>query len=81
MSDHELDNSSSVSVTSEEVARQMKEVTDPLAHHLAHFSELMRELENDQANRHHEDTASFRAASSLSDSGKRSDTKSKSFSI
>ena len=32
MSDHEIENSSSRSASSEEVARQIKAVTDPLSH-------------------------------------------------
>ena len=73
MSDHKLDTSRSVSITSEEVARQIKAVTDPLLQQLAHICELMRELKNEQLNRRHEETASARTASSFSGSGGRSD--------
>ena len=58
----------SVSVTSEEVVRQIRAVTDPLSQQLAHLCELMREHRNEQANRRHKETASSRAASSSSSS-------------
>ena len=64
---------SSVCVTSEEVAWQIKAVTDPLTQKLAHLCILMRELKNEQINRRHEETASFRAARSTSSSGSHSD--------
>ena len=74
MSDNAKENSSNVSVTSQEVSRQIKAVTDPLLEQLAGFWELMRDLENEQANRRQEETNSFRAASSLSGGGNRSAT-------
>ena len=74
MSDHEIETSSSVFVTSEEVARQIKAVTDPLSQQVAHLCELLRELRNEQVNRRHEETASSGAASSSSGSVGRSDT-------
>ena len=40
---------------------------------LAHLCKLMRELNNEKANRCHEETSSFRVASSTSSSGSRSD--------
>ena len=57
MSDHETENSSSVSVTPEEVARQIRTVTGPLTLQSAHLWELVRKLKNEQANRGHEETA------------------------
>ena len=57
MSDHEIEASASVSVTSGEVARQIKAVTDPLSQQLAHLCELMREIRNEQVNRRHKETA------------------------
>ena len=68
MSDHEVETSSSVSVTSEEVARQIKVVTDPLTQQSAHLCELLLELRNEQAQRHHEETAPSIAANSSSGS-------------
>ena len=73
MSDDEIENSWSVSVTSEEVAWLIRAVTHPLTQQLAHFCELMRELKNEQANGRHEKTAAFRATSSSSGSGSRCD--------
>ena len=51
ISSHRVENSSSVFVTSEEIDRQLKAVTDPLTHKLAHFCELILEL---KSNRFHE---------------------------
>ena len=65
--------SSSVSVTSEEVARQIKAATDPLTQQLAHLYESMQELKNEQAHRRHEETASSRTASTSAGSTNRSD--------
>ena len=59
MSDHETENSPATSVTSEEVGRQIKTVTDPFTEQMAHLSELMLELREEQANRRHEETTSF----------------------
>ena len=73
MTDHELETSPSVSVTSEEVARQIKAVTNPLSQQLAYLCEIMRELRNEQVNRRHEETASSRAARSSSGIGGWSD--------
>ena len=73
-SDCEAENSSSVSVTSDEVAWPIRAVTDLLTQQLAHICNLMRELKNEHANRRHEDTASFRAASSTSNGDCRCDT-------
>ena len=58
MADPETETSSIVSVTSVEVARQVKAVTDPLTQHLAHLCQWMQKLRNEQANRRHEETAS-----------------------
>ena len=63
ISDHEVDSSYSVSITSEEVARRTKAVTYT---QLALLCDLMRELKNDQFSRRHEKTASFKAAGSSS---------------
>ena len=74
MSDHEVDNTRSVSVTSEEVAWRIRVVTDSLTQQLAHLCELMCELKNEQANRRYEATTSFRDTCFSSGSGSRSDT-------
>ena len=58
-----METSPKVSVTFEEVARQIKAVTDPPTQQLVHFCELMQELMNEQAHRRHEETASSRTAS------------------
>ena len=63
MSDPKTETSSSVSVTFEEVACQIKAATDPLTQRLANLCELMQELKNEQTNRRHEETASSRTAS------------------
>ena len=68
-SDHEIETSTSVSVTPEEVARQIRAVTDPFSQQLAHLCELMRELKNEQANRRHEQTTFSRIASRLTAAG------------
>ena len=74
MSYHKIETSSSASVRSEEVARQIKAVTDPLTQQLAHhLYELLQELGNQQAHRRHEEAASLRAASSYTGSASRSD--------
>ena len=57
ISDHEVKNSSSLSVMAGEAAWQNKVVTDPLTQQLAHLWELMRELKNKQSSRPHEETA------------------------
>ena len=44
MSDQKTQNSSSTSVTSEEVARQIKAVTDPLTQQMARLCDLLREF-------------------------------------
>ena len=69
ISDHEVENSSSVSVTSEEVAWQIKAVIDPLTQHLVHLCELMRELKNEQSSRRQQEMAWSRAAYSSASSG------------
>ena len=58
MSDHEIETSLGVFGTSEELARKMKKVTDPLPQQLAHLCDIMGELRNEQVNRRHEETAS-----------------------
>ena len=68
-----METSSSVSVTSEEVVRQIKALTDPLTQQLAHLCELMQELRNEQAHRRHEETASSRAARASTSIAGRSD--------
>ena len=73
MSDHGLEASPSVSVTSEEIAGEIQAVAVPLSQQLAHLCDLMRELRKEQVNRRHEETASFRAASSSKSSSGRSD--------
>ena len=74
MSDHEIENFPSISVTSEEVACQIRANTDPLTQQLAHLCELMRELENEQADRRHVETTSFRATNFSSSNTNRSDS-------
>ena len=64
MSDYEVETLPSVSGMSEEVARQIKAVTDPLFQQIAHPSELKQEIRNEQMNRRHNDTTSSRSASS-----------------
>ena len=64
-SDHEIENSRSNYGTFEKVAQQIKALTSPLARQLEHPFELIRELEVEQSGRSHEETISFRAASSL----------------
>ena len=64
MSDHEVEISPSVSITSEEVACQIKAVFHPLTQQLANLCELMQELKNEQAHRRHEETASLIVARS-----------------
>ena len=44
MSDHKVETSPSVSVTSEEVSRQVKAVTDPLTQQLAHLCRFLHEI-------------------------------------
>ena len=44
MSDPEIETSSSEAVTSEDVERQIRAVTDPLTQQLAHLCESMKEL-------------------------------------
>ena len=73
MSDHETENSSSASVISEEVAQQIRAVVDPVLQQLHHICKSMCEMKNKQAKRPHEETASFRGATSLSGSGSRSE--------
>ena len=75
MSDPETETSPSVSVTSDEVARQIKAVVDPLTQQLAHLCELMQEVRNEQAPRRHEETASSRAASKSTGSAGQSGNK------
>ena len=72
MFDHKMETSPSVSVTSEDVARQIRAVTDALSEHLAHLCESMREFKNEQLDRRHEETGSSRTASSSSGRDSRS---------
>ena len=58
---------------SDDDSRQIRSVTDPLTQLVAHLWELMRELKNEQVNGRHEETDSFKAASSTSGIGNRSD--------
>ena len=55
MSVHEAENSSTVSVTYEEVAWQFSAITDPLTQQLAPLCDIMRELKNEKANRRHKE--------------------------
>ena len=73
MSDLENETSPSESVSSEDVARQIKAVKDPLTQQLALLWELLKELRDEQALRRHEETASSRAASTSTGRKSRSD--------
>ena len=53
LSDHPIEKTSSNSVTSEEVAGQIKAVSDPLTRQLERLCKLMRKLENEQLQRDH----------------------------
>ena len=64
MSDHENEKPSGVSIRPEEVAGQIRALTDLLKQQSAHLCELMRELMNEQTNRRHEETTSFKVSSS-----------------
>ena len=61
MSDHEIKNSSSNSVTPGQVARQIKAVTNLLPRHLERLCELMRELKHEPSERRQEETTSFQS--------------------
>ena len=58
MSDPKIETSSSEAVTFEDVECQIRALIDPLTQQLAHLCELMKELQNAQAHRRHEKTAS-----------------------
>ena len=59
---------------SEEAARQIKAVTDPLAQQMARLCELMREHKEGKSKRPQDDTTFFIATSSSSGNSSRSDT-------
>ena len=67
--DQENENFSGKSFTSQEVAPQVKIVTDFLTQQLTRLCELMQEFRKEQFNRSHEKTTSFWATSSSSGSG------------
>ena len=69
MSNHEIETSANVFVTSEKVARQIKAVTHPLSEQLTHPCELIRELRNEQVIRRHDETASRAPSPSSGSSG------------
>ena len=73
-SDPARETSTSVSVTSEEISRQIKAVTDPLTQQLAHICELLQELRNEQPHRRYEEKASSKAASTSTGSVGQSDS-------
>ena len=73
MSDPEIETSSSEAVTSEDVERQIRAVTDPLNQQFAHLCDLMKELRDAQMHRLHEEIASSRATSSFAGSTRWSD--------
>ena len=73
MSDRENATWTSESVTSEDVVRQIRAVTNPLTQELAHLWEVMKELRDERAHRRHEQTASSRAASTSTGSASWSD--------
>ena len=64
MSDPKLETSPSEAVTSEDVERQIRVVTDPLIQQSAHLFELMKELRDAHTQRRHEETTFSRATSS-----------------
>ena len=66
MSEHGIEASPGVSITYEELKRQIKAVTDPLNQQLAQRCELMQELRCEKAHRRHEETACTRATISSS---------------
>ena len=66
LSEQEVQNSKSASVMSEEVACQMKAITDPLTQQLAHLYQVLHELKNEQASRRHQDASSFKTATRYS---------------
>ena len=73
--DPEIETSSSEAVTSEDVERQIRAVTDPLTQHLAHLCELSKELREAHTHRRHEETASSRVTSSFTGKTGRSDSR------
>ena len=72
--DPKIETSSSEAVTSEDVERQIKAVTDPLTQQLAHFGELMKKLWHAQTHRRHEETAFKRTAGTFAGTTSRSDS-------
>ena len=56
MSDPEMETSSSEAVTSEDVERQIRALTDLLTPQLTHLCESMKELRDAQTLRRHEET-------------------------
>ena len=76
MSHPEIETSSTEAVTSEDIERQIRAVTDPLTHHLAHLCELMKELRDAHTHRRHEETTSLGATSSSTSRTGRSDSRS-----
>ena len=74
MSDPEIETSSSETVTSGDVERQIRAVTDPLTQQLAHLCELLKELQDEQTHKRHEETASSRAVSTSAGNTSWSDT-------
>ena len=63
MSDFKIETSPSEAVIFEDVAHQIKAVTDLLTQQLAHLCELMKQLRDGQTHRRHDETASSGAAS------------------
>ena len=75
MSDTEIETSPSEAVTSEDLERQIRTVTDRLTQQLAHLCQLMKDLRDTHTHRCHEKTASSRATSSSTGGTSRSDRK------
>ena len=73
MSDDEIENSSSTSVTSVEVACEIEAVIDLSTQQMTRLFGWVRELKEKQSSRHHE-TTFFRATSSLSGRGSQFDS-------
>ena len=73
MSDPEIETSSGETVTSEDVERQIRAVTDAPTQQLAHLCELMKELQDAQTHRRHEETPSSKTVSTFAGSTSRFD--------
>ena len=75
MSHYKIESTANNCITCEKVACQNEGVTNPLTRKPERLSELLRELKEEQSGRPHKEITYFRATSSSSDSGHRSDRK------